>query len=85
MLMGVVVISRMGRRYLQTFLIFSIIQDLKIYLVVGGRYGGYLSSTETWSPSQSSWTTVSPLPRTFAYGEAVNLHNMIYLIGKSKK
>ena len=59
--------------------------ELKKYLVVGG-YGdiGYLSSTETWSPGDSSWTTVTPLPRTVAWGQAVVLNNMIYLIGKSR-
>ena len=76
--------SKDGKKVFQTFLLFFIILGLKKYLVAGGWKGGYaLSSTETWSPGHSSWTTVSPLPRTVAYTEAVVLNNMIYLIGKS--
>ena len=51
--------------------------------MVGGWGGGYLSSTETWSPGDSSWTTVSlsPLPR-YVYGAgSVSLNNRIYLFG----
>ena len=77
--------SKDGKKVFQTFLIFFLIVALKKYLVVGGARGGnYLSSTETWSPGDSSWTTVTPLPRTVALGEAVVLNNMIYLIGKSR-
>ena len=56
--------------------------------MVGGRHYGstktgynYLSSTETWSPGDSSWTTVSHLPRTVVWPKAVSLSNKIYLIG----
>ena len=51
---------------------------------MGGWGGGhYLSSTERWSPGDSSWTTVSlsPLPR-YVYGAgSVSLNNRIYLFG----
>ena len=76
--------SKDGKKVFHTFLIFCIIVDLKTYLVVGGRYSGELSSTETWSPGDSSWSTVSPLPRDVAFTQAVNLNNNIYLIGKNK-
>ena len=53
------------------------------YLVAGGySYLGTLFSTEIWSPGDSSWTTVSALPRAVAFTEAVSLNNMIYLFGK---
>ena len=53
---------------------------------MGGYDGGNtLSSTETWSPGDSSWTTVSPLPRAVSWGEAASLNNMIYLIGEYLK
>ena len=64
---------------------FLIIVNSKKYLVVGGYRGSsYFSSTETWSLGDSSWTTVSPLPRTatVCFAVAVNLNNKIYLFGK---
>ena len=51
---------------------------------MGGWGGGhYLSSTERWSPGDSSWTTVSlsPLPRTVYGAGSVSLNNRIYLFG----
>ena len=78
--------SKDGKKVFQSFLKNFIVLDFKKYLVVGGyaRASGseYLSSTETWSPGDSSWTTVSPLPRTVAYTESVSLNNRIYLFGK---
>ena len=69
----------------KTFLIsLMMIIGYKIYLVVGGIGGNYLSTTETWSPGDSSWTTVSPLPRTVAYAGAVTLDNNIFLFGLYK-
>ena len=60
-----------------------IILVCKKYLVVGGHDGeNCLSSTETWSPGDSSWTIVSPLPRTAVYAKAVSMNNNIYLFGK---
>lgn len=59
----------------------------KKYLVVGGRdkLSRYLSSTEIWSPGDSSWTTLeySPLHvrRTAFYAGTVSLNNNIYLFG----
>ena len=71
------------KKVFQTFLIFEIILDKKKYLVVGGYDGGNaLSSTETWSPGDSTWTTVSPLPTAVGWAEAVVLNNHIYLIGE---
>ena len=73
-----------GKKVFQTFLIFLIILDLKKYLVVGGFHGpDFFSSTETWSPGDSSWTTVSlsPLPRPVTYAGSVSLNNNIYLFG----
>ena len=70
--------------------VFLIILDLKKYLVAGGYYYSgipvieyYLSSTETWSPGDPSWTTVSlsPLPRTVYGAGSVSLNNRIYLFG----
>ena len=64
-------------------MILLIIVDLKKYLVSGGySYLGTLISTETWSPGDSWWTVVSPLPRAVAYTESVSLNNRIYLFGK---
>ena len=70
-----------GKKVFQTFLIFLIIVDLKIYLVVGGYHNGYLSTTETWAIGDLSWTTVSPLPRTVSWTGSVSLNNRIYLFG----
>ena len=53
---------------------------------MGGYYFNIeISSTETWSPGDSRWTVVSPLPRTVAWASAVSLNNRIYLFGKSIK
>ena len=46
--------------------------------------GSYISSTEIWSPGDSTWTRVSPLPRTVADAGAVSLKNRIYLFGIRK-
>ena len=63
-----------GKKVFQTFM---------KYLVAGGySFLGTLFSTEIWSPGDSSWTTVSPLPRAVAYTESVSLNNRIYLFGK---
>ena len=48
----------------------------------GYSYLGTLFSSKTWSPGDSSWTTVSPLHRTVGYTESVSLNNRIYLFGK---
>ena len=72
-----------GKKVFLTFLIFWIILGLKKYLVVGGYDGSeYLSSTEIFTPgTDSSWTKVSPLSRTFSFAGSVNLNNRIYLFG----
>ena len=74
-----------GKKVFQSFLISFKVVDIKKYLVVGGyddNNNNYLSSTETWSPGDSSWTSVSKLPRTVGWAEAVSYGNQIYLIGK---
>ena len=75
--------SKDGKKVFQTFLILEIILDIKKYLVVGGYDGSeYLSSTEIFTPgTDSSWTKVSPLSRTFSFAGSVNLNNRIYLFG----
>ena len=54
--------------------------------MVGGLNSGgsYISSTEIWSPGDSTWTRVSPLPRTVADAGAASLKNRIYLFGIRK-
>ena len=73
-----------GKKVFLTCLIFWTILGLKKYLVVGGYVGGVgaLSSTEIFTPgTDSSWTTVSPLPRTVYTAGSVSLNNRIYLFG----
>ena len=73
-----------GKKVFQTFMMILLISvDLKKYLVAGGFSFGTLFSTEIWSPGDSSWITVSQLPRTVAYTESVSLNNRIYLFGKN--
>merc|ERR1719320_1618963 len=53
----------------------------QVFLVTGGYNGGYLSSTEVWSPSSSSWTMATNLPRSMIGVRGVTLGGVLYMTG----
>merc|ERR1712013_176029 len=53
----------------------------QVFLVTGGYSDDYLSSTEVWSTSSSSWTMATNLPRGMAGVRGVTLGGVLYMTG----
>ena len=55
----------------------------QVYVVMGGfGVGGRLSSTETLSEREDTWSYSTPLPRPLDSLRSVSLGNVIYLTGQ---
>ena len=56
-------------------------------IIVAGGWDGENthSSTEKLLVGSPAWETIKPLPRYLGSADAVNLGNIIYLLGKGQK
>ena len=54
----------------------------QVYLVMGGFGSKFLSSTEQYTPGDTSWTESTALPRPLWGLKATSLDNKIFITGE---